>query len=229
MTGLTDKAKAHWAFQPVVAPTVPVLKDGGAWVRNPIDAFVLANLHSHDMHPNPVAPREVLIRRAYYDMIGQPPTVGEVRAFLADRSPNAWGKVVDALLASPHYGERWGRHWLDSARYSDTGGEQKVKLGDYRYPYAWTYRDYVIKATNDDKPYNQFLTEQIAADKLPDIQSNDPRLAALGFLTVGLQFRNPDAEIDERIDALTKSTMALTVSCARCHDHKFDPIPTADY
>jgi hypothetical protein len=229
LSGLTSKARAHWAFQPVVEPTVPHPKDTTKWVHNPIDAFVLASLQGHAMRPNPPAAREVLLRRAYYDMIGQPPTVSEVRAFLADRSPASWSKVVDALLASPHYGERWGRHWLDSARYSDATGDKGAKLADYRFPYAWTYRDYVIRSLNEDKPYNQFLTEQIAADKLPGVSAGDPRLAALGFLTVGKHFDNKDDLIDERIDTVTKATMALTVSCARCHDHEFDPVPTADY
>ena len=229
LSGLTKQARAHWAFQPVVEPPLPRVKDPAGWVRNPVDTFVLAYLRAHDMEPNRRAPREALMRRAYYDMIGQPPTVGEVRAFLSDRSPDAWAKVVDNLLNSPHYGERWGRHWLDSARYSDASGDKNQKLNDYRFPYAWTYRDYVINSLNDDKPYDQFLVEQIAADKLPGIKADDPRLAALGFLTVGKHFENQDDLIDERIDTVTKATMALTVSCARCHDHKFDPVPTADY
>ncbi|HLJ55627.1 MAG TPA: PSD1 and planctomycete cytochrome C domain-containing protein [Chthonomonadaceae bacterium] len=234
LTGLTDKARAHWAFQPIRKPPVPAIKDPKlkAWVKTPIDAFVLAKLREHGMAPGPQASREVLIRRVTYDLIGLPPTVDEVRAFLSDRSANAWEKVIDRLLASPHYGERWGRHWLDTARYGDTRGyanNGKDRYEGYQYPYAWTYRDYVIQAMNQDKPYNQFLVEQIAADKLPGIQPNDPRLAALGFLTVGKRFPNPDDTIDERIDALTKATLGLTVACARCHDHKFDPIPTADY
>ncbi|MDB5174090.1 MAG: Protein of unknown function (DUF1553)/Protein of unknown function (DUF1549)/Planctomycete, partial [Phycisphaerales bacterium] len=163
------------------------------------------------------------------DLIGLPPTPQEVQAFLSDRSPNAFEKVVDRLLASPHYGERWGRFWLDTARYSDTTGAEQVRKEDYRYAYAWTYRDYVIKAFNDDKPYDQFLQEQIAADQLRGADKNPDSLAALGFITVGKRFANPNDTIDERIDTLSKATMALTVSCARCHDHKFDPIPQADY
>jgi len=234
LSGLTPKARAHWAYQPIRKQPVPVIKDKllKPWVKNPVDAFVLAKLQQHGMKPNGPAAREALIRRATYDLIGLPPTVDEVRAFLSDRSPNAWEKVIDRLLASPHYGERWGRHWLDTARYGDTRGyvnNGKDRYEGYQYPFAWTYRDYVIRSINEDKPYNTFLLEQIAADKLPDIQPNDPRLAALGFLTVGKRFPNPDDTIDERIDTLTKATLGLTVACARCHDHKFDPIPTADY
>ena len=232
LSGLTQKARDHWAFQPIKKVTVPAVKNK-TWVKNPIDAFVLAKLESHSMKPAPPAARGALIRRAYYDLIGLPPTVEQVRAFLSDPAPNAWEKVVDGLLASPHYGERWGRHWLDTARYADTRGytnnNGKERFEGYKFPYAWTYRDYVIQSLNADKPYNRFLLEQIAADKLPDIQTNDPRLAALGFLTVGKRFQNPDDTLDERIDTVTKATLGLTVACARCHDHKFDPVPTADY
>jgi hypothetical protein len=232
LSGLTQKARDHWAFQPIKKAAIPAVKNA-AWVKTPIDAFVLAKLEAKGMRPAAPAAREALIRRAYYDLIGLPPTVDQVRVFLADRAPNAWAKVVDGLLASPHYGERWGRHWLDTARYADTRGytnnNGKERFEGYKFPYAWTYRDYVIQSLNADKPYNQFLLEQIAADKLPDIQTNDPRLAALGFLTVGKRFQNPDDTLDERIDTVTKATLGLTVSCARCHDHKFDPIPTADY
>src|SRR4051794_14759663 len=228
LTGLNDKARAHWAFQPVTRPAVPAVQNK-AWVRTPVDAFVLAKLEQNGMHPSPPASKEALIRRATYDLIGLPPTPEEVRAFVSDRSADAFEKVVDRLLASPHYGERWGRFWLDSARYSDTSGIENANRGDYRYAHAWTYRDYVIQAFNDDKPYDQFLREQIAADQLPDAEQHPDRLAALGFLTVGKRFQNPNDQIDERIDTVGKSTQALTVACARCHDHKFDPIPQADY
>jgi cytochrome c553 len=229
LTGLNDKAKAHWAYQPVRRPAVPQVKDA-SWVRSPVDAFVLAKLEQNGMTPSPVATKESLIRRATYDLIGLPPTPEEVEAFVSDTSPTAFAKVVDRLLASPHYGERWGRFWLDSARYSDTTGiEGNARNQEYRYAHAWTYRDYVIRAFNEDKPYDQFLMEQIAADKLPVTERDPSRLAALGFITVGKRFQNPNDVIDERIDALSKTTMGLTVACARCHDHKFDPIPTADY
>ncbi len=229
LTGLTDKAKAHWAYQPVKSPRVPEVRSA-SWVRTPVDSFVLARLEQNEMKPSPQAAKEALIRRATFDLTGLPPTPEEVRAFAQDQSPNAFERVVDRLLSSPHYGERWGRFWLDTARYSDTtGAEQNNRREDYRYPYAWTYRDYVIKAFNEDRPYDQFLKEQIAADLMPETAKDPHRLAGLGFLTVGKRFQNPNDTIDERIDTLTKATLASTVSCARCHDHKFDPVPTADY
>ena len=227
LTGLTDAARAHWAFQPVRKPAVPQPQDAG-WVKTPVDAFVLQKLDQNAMAPARPASREALIRRASYDLTGLPPTPEEVEAFVDDASPDAFAKVVDRLLASPHYGERWGRLWLDTARYADTTGAEDQRA-DYRYPYAWTYRDYVIDSFNTDKPYDEFLTDQIAADLLPETQDEPERLAALGFLTVGKRFANPNDTIDERIDTLTKATQGLTVACARCHDHKFDPVPTADY
>jgi hypothetical protein len=231
LTGITDKAKSHWAFQPVEKPAIPKVKNA-AWVKNPIDSFTLAKLEANNMVPNAPASRAALIRRAYYDLIGMPPTVEEVRAFLADKSPNAWEKVVDSLLANPHYGERWGRHWLDTARYSDTTGNPQNgqnRLADFRYANAWTYRDWVIGAINKDLPYNEFLMAQIAADQIPTMKDDPAQLAALGFMTVGKRFQDKNDLIDERIDTVTKATMGITVACARCHDHKFDPIPTADY
>jgi len=230
LTGLNDKARAHWAYQPVKDPPVPQVKVPG-WCKTPVDNFILAKLEENGMRPSPPAAKETLIRRATYDLIGLPPTPEEVRDFVNDHSANAFEKVVDRLLASPHYGERWGRYWLDTARYSDTTGDEKAnnRREDYRYAYAWTYRDWVINAFNQDLPYNTFLKEQIAADQMPESKKDPNCLAALGFLTVGKRFANPNDTIDERIDALSKGTMALTVSCARCHDHKFDPIPQADY
>jgi hypothetical protein len=159
-----------------------------------------------------------------------PPTKEEVESFLRDDSPDAFGKVVDRLLASPHYGERWGRHWLDVARYSDTKGQIRRQREDPNYPFAWTYRDYVIRSINDDKPFNLFVIEQLAADKLPATTRNPTNLCALGFLTVGDRFMGMQNDIiNDRIDVVTKGFLGLTVSCARCHDHKFDPIPTKDY
>ncbi|MDQ3622531.1 MAG: DUF1549 and DUF1553 domain-containing protein, partial [Verrucomicrobiota bacterium] len=228
MSGLNDAARAHWAFQPVNEPALPKPKNA-KWARTAVDAFVLASLEANGMHPSPVASREALLRRATYGLTGLPPTPEEIKAFQEDKSPDAFPKVIDRLLASPHYGERWGRYWLDTARYSDTTGGERNAREEYRYAHAWTYRDYVIHAFNSDKPYDQFLLQQIAADKLPDIDKEPARLAALGFLTVGQRFRNVHDTINERIDTVTKATQALTVSCARCHDHAFDPIPTADY
>lgn len=230
MTGLTEASRNHWAYQPVRKPEAPRTKNP-AWCQTPLDAFVLAKLEENGMRPNPPASKPDLLRRAYYDLIGLPPSPSDVQDFLRDTSPEAFEKVVDKLLAMPQYGERWGRHWLDTARYSDTiGGDRNAnRTTDYRYPNAWTYRDYVIQSLNEDKPYDQFVMEQLAADLLPGISGEDRRLAALGFLTVGERFRNPNDIINDRIDTLSKGFLGLTVACARCHDHKFDPIPTQDF
>ena len=176
LSGLTDKARSHWAYQPVTKPTPPVVKNR-SWPRTGIDSFILAKLEEKGMFPMPDASKEALLRRATYDLTGLPPTPNEVQNFAADASPQAFAKVVDRLLASPAYGERWARHWLDTARYSDTiGGDRNLaRTGDYRYPYAWTYRDWVIKSLNDDLPYDQFIVQQLAADKLPD---NKPSASA---------------------------------------------------
>ena len=183
------------------------------------------------MIPAPNATKETLLRRATYDLTGLPPSLREMLAFPSDSSPQAFAKVIDRLLASSAYGERWGRFWLDSAHYSDTSGgdNPNPKRPECYYQYAWTYRDYVIKALNDDKPYDQFIVEQLTAAQLPDIQPNDERLAALGFLTLGERFNNRNDIINDRIDTMRKAFLALTVACARGHDHQFDPIPTADY
>ena len=251
LTGITAKAREHWAYQPVKKYPVPEVKDKG-WVKNAIDAFVLAKLEEKGLVPNPPANPETFLRRISYDLIGLPPTTDQVDAFAkacevaakTDAAARYAGKPavaidavvarqVDSLLASPHYGERWARHWLDTARYSDTRGLQ-VDQGDslfrdYRYAYAWTYRDYVINAMNEDKPYDKFIVEQLAADRIPEISPDDPRLAALGFITVGKRFDEIHDTIDERIDTTTKAFLGLTVACSRCHDHKFDPIPIKDY
>ena len=222
-------SKEWWAWQPLTKPTVPEVKDK-TWAQTPVDNFILAKLDTKGLTPNPIADKRTLIRRATFDLIGLPPTPEEVEAFIKDESPDAFAKVVDRLLASPHYGERWGRHWLDVARYSDTKGMVRRQREDPRSPYAWTYRDYVIKSFNDDKPYNVFIIEQLAADKLPATKSNPTNLTALGFLTVGERFMGMQQDVlNDRIDVVTKGFLGLTVSCARCHDHKFDPIPTKDY
>ena len=231
LTGLTEKARAHWAYQPVKKPAVPAVKNR-AWCITPVDAFILQKIEEKGMLPSPEADRATLLRRATYDLIGLPPTTEEINAFLLDPAPTVYAlaKVVDRLLASPHYGERWGRYWLDTARYADTvGGDRDGRRQDYRYAYAWTYRDYVIKAFNDDKPYDQFIVEQLAADKLPDIEKDRSRLAALGFITVGERLGNNNDVINDRIDVVSKGFLGMTVTCARCHDHMFDPIPTKDY
>jgi hypothetical protein len=232
--------RAHWAFQPVKPPAVPVVKDA-TWGRSAVDNFVLARLESVGLHPNPLADKRTLIRRVTFDLTGLPPSESEMQRFLADESPEAYAKVVDRLLASPAYGERWARHWLDVARYSDTKGDAP-RRNDPRYPHAWTYRDYVIDAFNTDKPFDRFILEQLAADRLVVEQENQARarkeeppedrtvLAALGFLTLGNQFDGRrDDVIADQIEVTTKAFLGLTVACARCHDHKFDPIPTKDY
>lgn len=222
-----EAGKTHWAFQPVKPQTPPDVKQAN-WAKNPVDNFILAKLEEKVMKPSAAADKRTLIRRAFYDLIGLPPTPAEVDAFLKDTSPDAFKKVVENLLARPQYGERWGRYWLDVARYSDTKGGVKRNKEDDKYPFAWTYRDYVIKSLNDDKPYNQFIVEQLAADKVAT--KDRGALAAMGFLTVGDRFMNNQNDIiNDRIDTTTKAFLGLTVACARCHDHKFDPVPIADY
>jgi mono/diheme cytochrome c family protein len=216
----------HWAFQPVQRPALPAVKDAG-WVQSPIDQFILAKLEANGLAPSPRAAKRTLIRRVTFDLTGLPPTSSDVAAFLEDDAPDAYARVVERLLSSPQYGERWARHWLDVARYADTKGY--VFEEERRYPYAYTYRDYVVRAFNEDLPFDQFIIEQIAADRLP-LGQDKQALAALGYLTLGRRFLNhlPDI-IDDRIDVVTRGMMGLTVACARCHDHKFDPITTKDY
>jgi Protein of unknown function (DUF1549)/Protein of unknown function (DUF1553)/Planctomycete cytochrome C len=224
-----DSTKSHWAWQPLTKPVVPDAKDS-SWCKTPVDNFIMAKLGEKGLKPNPPADKRSLIRRATFDLTGLPPTPEEVEDFLKDESADAFAKVVDRLLASPHYGECWGRHWLDVARYSDTKGQVRRQREDPNYPNAWTYRDYVIRSFNEDKPYNQFVVEQLASDKLPATRQNPTNLAALGFLTVGDHFMEMQNDIvNDRIDVTTKAFLGLTVTCARCHDHKFDPIPTKDY
>jgi Protein of unknown function (DUF1553)/Protein of unknown function (DUF1549)/Planctomycete cytochrome C len=227
--GRNQSGRDHWAFQPVRTPAVPQVKMAD-WVQTPVDAFILEKLEAQGMKPSPAAEKRTLIRRATFDLTGLPPTPEEVRDYLEDDSAGAFEKVVDRLLKSPRYGERWGRHWLDVARYADTKGEVKKRLEDEHYPFAWTYRDYVVRSFNEDKPFNRFVIEQIAADKLPAAQKDPSLLAALGFLTVGNRYNNRRNDIiNDQIDVVTKGFLGLTVTCARCHDHKFDPIPTEDY
>jgi cytochrome c553 len=232
--------KDHWAFKPVIAPPVPETRHPG-WCQTPVDNFILAGLETAGLQPSPATDRRTLIRRITFDLTGLPPTDPEIYAFLNDRAPDAYAKVVDRLLASPHYGEHSARAWLDLARFAETKGNFK-RDQDPRYLGAWTYRDYVIDAFNTDKPYPAFVTEQLAADALvlktlarktlpADTSPGDRRiLAAMGFLTLGNQFNGSSNDIiNDRIDVTTKAFLGLTVSCARCHDHKFDPIPTKDY
>jgi hypothetical protein len=223
---VTKAWKRHWAFQPVQNSAPPRVKAAN-WPLTPIDRFILAKLEGQGLTPSAPADGRTLLRRATFDLIGLPPTPEEISAFQADRAPDAFAKVVDRLLASPQYGERWGRYWLDVARYADTKGYVFFQEADY--PWAYTYRDYVIGALNQDLPYDRFLLEQLAADRLNLGEEKRP-LRALGFLTLGGRFMNNDQDIfDDRIDVVTRGLLGLTVSCARCHDHKFDPIPTRDY
>ncbi len=216
----------HWAFQPVQRSPVPVIADD-AWSVSPVDRFVLEKLRAEQARPSPQADRRTLIRRATVDLIGLPPTSQEVEEFLTETAPDAFERLMDRLLASPRYGERWARHWLDLARYADNKGY--VFFEESSYPWAYTYRDYVIRSFNEDRPYDQFVMEQLAADQL-DRQGQDTSLAAMGYLTVGSHFMgNVHDIVDDRIDVVTRGLMGLTVTCARCHDHKYDPIPTADY
>jgi mono/diheme cytochrome c family protein len=222
-----DRRK-HWSFQQIKKIAIPPVKDTN-WVATPVDAFILAKLEQNGMNPSPPADKRTLIRRATFDLTGLPPSPEEVQAFLDDASPEAFAKVVDRLLASPQYGERWGRFWLDTARYSDTKGDVKQNQEAGIYPYAWTYRDYVIRAFNQDKPYNQFVLDQLAVDRLPVVKDQRD-LAALGFLALGPRFNgNTNDIINDRIDVVCKGLQGLTVTCARCHDHKFDPISQKDY
>ena len=225
----TPEQKAFWAFQKVKEPAVP-----GAQGANPIDAFILAKLSDKGLSPAAPAEKRTLIRRVTFDLTGLPPTPEEVDAFLKDTDANAFEKVVDRLLASSAYGERWGRHWLDVARYADSNGlDENTAFGN-----AWRYRDYVIKSLNDDKPYDRFLKEQLAGDLLPadtDAAKLD-QLTATGFLSIGPKvLAEPDKQkmlldiADEQLDTVGKAFMGLTLGCARCHDHKFDPLPTRDY
>jgi len=227
-----EAAKHHWAFQPVSHPLIPTIKSQGQ-AKSSIDNFILAKLETAQLTLSPPVDRRTLIRRATFDLHGLPPTPEEVAAFEADTSSEAYTHVVNRLLSSPLYGERWGRHWLDVARYSDTKGYVRLNENP-RYPSSWTYRDYVIQALNDDLPFDQFILQQLAADQLPTESSSEEghsqALAALGYLTLGQRFLNSTPDIiDDRIDVVTRGLLGLTVSCARCHDHKFDPIPTADY
>ena len=229
LSGLASAATSHWLFIAPTRPEVPQVNDA-AWVRNPIDAFVLAKVQSEGLKPSPEADRVTLLRRLSLDLIGLPPTIDEVNVFLADNSPDAYEKQVDRLLASPHYGERWGRIWLDAARYADSDGFEKDKLR-----LVWFYRDYVINAFNKDLPYNQFIIEQLAGDELP--KPTQEQKVATGFLRNSMvneeggvdpeQFRM-DAMFD-RMDCLGKAVLGLTIQCAQCHNHKFDPITQEEY
>ena len=260
VTMVKEAEKAFWSFQPPVRPVVPAVKNA-TLVRNPIDAFLLRTLEEKGLKFSREADKLTLMRRVYLDLIGMLPTKAEIDEYMADRSPSAYEKLVDRLLGSAHFGERWGQHWLDLAGYSDSEG---FGQDDGVRPYAWRYRDYVIRSLNADKPYTQFLTEQIAGDEMSDDwkkatqrpvpvragsvggggrvgvgdQATIDRIAATGFLRTapdptdsyerGLINERMNILADE-VEILTSSVMGVTVGCARCHNHKYDPIPQRDY
>ncbi len=231
---ITDEDKQFWSFKPLSRAGAPATKRSD-WSSNPIDKFILANLEKNGLQPAAQTDKTTLLRRATFDLTGLPPTEKELADFLADKSPVAYEKVIDRLLASPRYGERWGRQWLDVMRYADSTGSDE----DHRYPHAWRYRDYVIKAFNDDMPYDEFVREQLAGDVLaadPNSGVGYRGIVATGFLSLGkkalaqkdLPLKRYDV-VDDQIEVTSKALLGLTVNCARCHDHKFDPIATKDY
>src|SRR4051812_44985989 len=226
----TPVERRYWAFQPRKDVTPPAVSD--PWIRTPIDAFILAALRKQDLKPAPEADRATLIRRVTYDLVGLPPTPEEIDAFVANRSPNAWEKLVDGLLASPHYGEQWGRHWLDVVRFAESDGYEY----DTHRPDAYRYRDYVVQSFNDDKPYDAFVREQLAGDEMDP--SNQTYLVASGFNRLGPLRKNAGNQdvASSQNEVLTEMTyivgaafLGVTVGCARCHDHKFDAFRQSDY
>jgi cytochrome c553 len=229
-----EEGRQFWAFQPLANPEVPKVQSSKFKVQSPVDAFIAAKLQEKKITAAPPADKRSLIRRATFDLTGLPPTPEEVNTFLADKSPEAFAKVIDRLLNTPGYGERWGRHWLDVARYADSNGlDENVAFGN-----AWRYRDYVVNSFNADKPFDRFVREQIAGDLLPTSSPTQrhEQLTALGFLSIGPKLlAEPDKVklemdlIDEQIETLGRAFLGMTFGCARCHDHKFDPVPTADY
>jgi hypothetical protein len=229
----SGEAKKWWSFQPAKKAPLPEVKNS-SWSRGDIDQFILAGLEAKGIQPVADASKGSLIRRVYFDLTGLPPSLKEADDFIKDTTPDALAKVVDRLLASPQFGERWGRHWLDVARYAESSGKD-VNIA---YPHAWRYRDYVIAAFNEGKPYDQFIREQIAGDLLPtkDDKQRAQNLIATGFLAIGTKSHNEQNPrqfyldlADEQIDTTSQAIMGMTISCARCHDHKFDPIPQRDY
>jgi len=228
-----EEGRKFWSFVPPRKHELPAV-EATAWPRNSIDHFVLSRIENSGLAPAAVAERRILVRRAYLDLHGLPPTTKEIQDFVLDDRPDAWTRLIDKLLASPRYGERWGRHWLDVARYSDSNGMDE----DIAHPEAWRYRDYVIRSFNEDKRFDDFIVEQIAGDLLPDdsLEQRRDQVAGLGFLSVGpkmLACDDPDKMrrdiVDEQLDTTGRAFMGMTLGCARCHDHKFDPISIEDY
>jgi len=230
----TEEHRQHWAFQPITSPEPPDVDDA-AWATNPIDRFLFAAMQPQKINPNDVADRSVLLRRVTYDLTGLPPTVEELNEFLSDKSSNAWEKVIDRLLASPHYGERWGRHWMDVIRYADTAGD----ASDYPLLDAYKYRNYIIRSFNNDKPYDQFLREQYAGDLLAisaPAEKFEEFTTATTHLALSRRFGYNDTNflyfhltIQDLLDTMGQSVLGLSIGCARCHDHKFEPISAKDY
>ena len=228
-----EKAKKHWAFKAPRKPTLPEVKQT-EWAQTDIDRFIFSKLKEHSLRPANHADRRTLIRRLFFDLNGVPPQPKEVEDFVANKDPQAYSKLVDRLLASESFGERWGRHWLDVARYAESSGKET----NLAYPHAWRYRDYVIDSFNADKPYNQFIREQLAGDLMParDNRHRAELMTATGFLALGPKSHNERSRmqfavdmVDEQIETLSRSMLGLTIACARCHDHKFDPIPQREY
>jgi mono/diheme cytochrome c family protein len=226
---VTEEAKRYWAYQPVKRSAVPEVKDKG-WVKTPIDAFILAKLEAKGLKPVKPADKAALARRAYYDLTGLPPTPEQIDEFVNDTAPNAWEKLIDRLLASPQYGEKWGRHWLDVVRYAETNGYER----DGPKPFVWRYRDYIIKSFNADKPYTQFIREQLAGDEIPGY--NPDAVAATGYYRLGTWDDEPADPLlalfdgyDDLVATTGQAFLGMTLNCARCHDHKVDPIPQTDY
>jgi Protein of unknown function (DUF1553)/Protein of unknown function (DUF1549)/Planctomycete cytochrome C len=228
--------RAWWAFQPVHELPAPKVKNT-EWSRTKVDSFILAKLESRSLKPSPAADRRTLVSRAYVDLVGYKPSFEEVETFVADESPDAWEKLIDRLQASPQYGERWGRHWMDVARFGEDNPTSEAT--NQAYLFAWRYRDWIIEAVNKDVPYDRFVKLQLAADLMPDVPRDDFRaLGYLGAAPIYHKDQRLSADViggfmtddwDERVDAVSRGVTAMTVACARCHDHKFDPIPTQDY
>src|SRR6516165_8051789 len=226
---ITPSDRQHWSFRPVQRPTLPTVKNT-AWVRNPIDRFILARLEEKGWQPNDAAKPQALLRRLFLNLTGLPPTPEERADFLNDSSASAFDRLVENLLSRPAYGERWGRHWLDLVRYAESNGYER----DGAKPSVWRYRDYVIRSFNDDKPYDRFILEQLAGDEIPD--SNAETMTALGFYRLGPWDDEPADPAEDRFDQLddivsttSQVFLGLTLQCARCHNHKFEPLTTLDY
>lgn len=231
--GFLSGAGDDWAYAPFKKPDLPDVRNAG-WEREELDRFILAGIEKRDYLPTKPAGKRTLVRRAYLDLHGLPPTIEQIDAFINDEREDAWERLIDELLKSPRYGERWGRHWLDVARYADTNGMDE----DIAHPSAWRYRDYVIRSFNEDKPFNQFIVEQLAGDLLPakDLAEKRSQTVGLGFLSVGpkmLACDDPDKMrrdiVDEQMDTMGRAFLGMTIGCARCHDHKIDPISIQEY